>query len=138
MGWFKCIVPSDGVFIVTSNGLCYMQADGTIQCLENFPYSNNFDMVCNDDGTCWILCSAGIYIADSENLIANQEREYPLINSKRGFRASLVANSWMCEEDNYLYLCCDSGVVKVNMKQYDRCRTDPFPCELFGRLFLLF
>lgn len=110
---------SDGVFIVTSNGLCYMQADGTIQCLENFPYSNNFDMVCSDDGTCWILSSAGIYIADSENLIANQEREYPLINSKRGFRASLVANSWMCEEDNYLYLCCDSGVVKVNMKQYD-------------------
>ena len=110
---------SDGVFIVTSNGLCYMQVDGTIQCLDNFPYSNNFDMVCSDDGTCWILSSAGIYIADSDNLIANQEREYPLINSKRGFRASLVANSWMCEEDNYLYLCCDSGVVKVNMKQYD-------------------
>ena len=65
------------------------------------------------------MSSAGIYIADSEKLIANQERKYPLINSKRGFRASLVANSWMCEEDNYLYLCCDSGVVKVNMKQYD-------------------
>ena len=110
---------SNGVFIVTSNGLCHMQADGTIQCLDKFPYSNNFDMVCSDNGACWIMSSAGIYIADSDKLIANQERDFPLINAKRGFRASLVANSWMCEEDNNLYLCCDNGVVKVNMKQYD-------------------
>lgn len=110
---------SDGMYIVTSNGLCYMYPDGTIKNLENFPYSNNFDMICNEDGTCWILSSAGIYIADSKDLIANTRSDYPLINAKRGFRQSLVANSWLYSQGEDLYLCCDSGVVKVNMSQYD-------------------
>lgn len=110
---------SDGVFIVTSNGLCYMSPQGEISRLDNFPYSNNFDMICMQDGTCWILSSAGIYIAESGELIKNTRKDYPLINSKRGFRATLVANAWMYRADNEVYLCCDSGVVHVNMSQYD-------------------
>lgn len=34
-----------GIFIVTSNGICFMNTDGTIQTLENFPYYNNYDIV---------------------------------------------------------------------------------------------
>ena len=44
----------DGVFIVTSNGLCYLSADGKVTILDQFPYSNNYDLICNSDGTCWI------------------------------------------------------------------------------------
>lgn len=110
---------SKGVYIVTSNGLCYMSEDGDIKYLENFPYSNNFDMVCSDDGTCWVMGSAGIYVAETKDLIADKKCDYPLINSKRGFCSSLVANSWICRDGDELYLCCDSGVVKVNMSQYD-------------------
>lgn len=110
---------TEGVFIVTSNGLCYASLDGTIKCLDQFPYSNNYDMICNGDGSCWILSSAGIYVAETAALIANTKREYPLVNAKRGFRSSLTANAWLCREDDDLYLCCDSGVVKINMSQYD-------------------
>lgn len=109
----------DGFFIVTSNGLCYMSADGKITILDQFPYSNNYDMICNRDGTCWILSSAGIYVANAKELVKNVRQEYPLINAKRGFRASLVANSWIGREKDDLYLCCDTGVVKVNMTKYD-------------------
>lgn len=110
---------SDGMYIVTSNGLCYMSPDGAIKALENFSYSNNFDMICDKDGTCWILSSAGIYVADSKDLIADTRLDYPLINAKRGFRESLVANSWLYRQGDELYLCCDSGAVKINMSQYD-------------------
>lgn len=110
---------TDGVFVVTSNGLCYMSSKGDIRSLANFPYSNNYDMVCAEDGTCWILSSAGIYAADTENLLKDEKRDYPLINTKRGLRDSIVANAWGCSDGDELYLCCSSGVVKVNLSQYD-------------------
>ena len=110
---------SDGVFIVTSNGLCYISPNGEIKYLENFPYSNNFDMICDADGISWVMGSAGIYVAETEYLIADAKRDYTLVNSKRGFRSSLTANSWVCREGDDVYLCCDTGVVKVNMSQYD-------------------
>lgn len=110
---------SGGIYIVTSNGLCYRSPDGSIKYLKNFPYSNNFDMICDADGTCWILSSAGIYVAETKDLMADKKTDYLLINAKRGFRSSLVANAWMYREGDELYLCCDSGVVKVNMSQYD-------------------
>lgn len=110
---------TDGVFIVTSKGLCYMSPDGKITALTNFPYSNNYDMVCSHDGACWILGSAGIYVADSSELIRNESRDYSLLNSKKGFRSSLTANAWLCKEDETLYLCCSDGVVKINMSMID-------------------
>lgn len=110
---------TDGVFIVTSNGLCYMYPNEEIIKLDNFPYSNNYDMVCDADGICWILGSAGIYVANTEELIKNERSDYPLLNEKRGFRSSLTANSWLCRDEDDLFLCCDSGVVKINMLQND-------------------
>lgn len=110
---------SDGVFIVTGNGLCYMFSDGEIKSLDQFPYSNNYDMICDEDGTCWILSSAGIYAAEVSDLIENTKNDYPLVDAKRGFRSSLTANAWLCREGDDIYLCCDSGVVKINMSKYD-------------------
>ena len=34
-----------GVFIVTSNGICYMDTEGKIRSLDKFPYYNNYDIV---------------------------------------------------------------------------------------------
>lgn len=107
-----------GVFIVTSNGLCYMYPDGNVKSLNQFPYSNNYDMVC-ENGICWILGSAGIYVAQASDLIADIRSEYPLMDAKRGLRSSLTANAWVCRDDEILYLCCDSGVIKVDMSDYD-------------------
>ena len=111
---------TDGMFIVTSNGLCYMSPDGEIDSLDQFPYSNNYDMICEEDGTCWILGSAGIYVADASDLIGNVKHDYPLVDAKQGFRSSLTANAWLCRDGDIVYLCCDSGVVKVNMSKYDK------------------
>lgn len=108
-----------GIFIVTSNGLCYMSQDGEVKILKNFPYSNNYDIICKEDGTCWILCSAGIYIADADDLVADGKLQYPLLNEKNGFSSTITANSWLYRKKDILYLCCDKGVVKINMEQCD-------------------
>lgn len=110
---------SNGIFVVTSNGLCYLAEDGTVNALNRFPYSNNYDIVCGDSGAIWVLGSAGIYVANSEELIDNQYTDYELLNAKRGLLSSLTANSWNYLENEDLYLCCDNGVVKVNMDAYD-------------------
>ena len=108
-----------GVFIVTSNGLCYMSSNGQIKSLDQFPYSNNYDMVCDEDGTCWVLGSSGIYVAKVSDLLENTKCDYPLVDAKRGFRSSLTANAWLCRDGDQVYLCCDNGVVKINMSKYD-------------------
>lgn len=110
---------SDGMFIVTSNGLCYMSPERKISTLRNFPYSNNFDIICEENGISWILSSAGVYVADTDDLISDVRKDYVLINSKRGFNSSITANSWICRDGEDVYLCCDNGVVKVNLKRYD-------------------
>ena len=40
-----------GVFIVTSNGICYMDTEGKIRSLDKFPYYNNYDIVEGIDHT---------------------------------------------------------------------------------------
>ena len=100
-----------GFFVISSNGLSYSTKDGQIENLDRFPYSNNYDMVIRPDGSCWVLSSAGIYIATVQNLLQNERTDYPLINTKRGFRDTLVANAWMCREGDTLYLCCGTGAV---------------------------
>lgn len=110
---------TDGVFIVTSNGLCYMSSEGEISYLDNFPYSNNYDIIHISGGKVWVLGSAGIYIAESDKLVENISDDYDLINTKRGFKASITANSYSCVNDNSVYICCDTDVVKVDMTDYN-------------------
>ncbi len=109
---------SDGILIVTSNGLCYMDSDGDVSWLDRFPYSNNYDVICRN-GTCWILGSAGIYVAKASDLIRNTRTEYPIMDTKKGLRSSLTANAWLCRDGDELYLCSGTGTIKINMSNYD-------------------
>ncbi len=105
----------DGTFIVTSNGLCYMSADYTVKTLDNFPYFNNYDIWESSDGRLFVLCSAGIYIVDRDELMSGEDVNYTLLDAKTGLTASLTVNSWnTCTDNNYLYISCDTGVYGIN------------------------
>lgn len=110
---------SDGIFIVTSNGLCYLSSDGTVSKLDGFPYSNNFDIIPGKNGNMWVLSSAGVYLSSSDHLIDNEQRDYELLNSRRGLRSSITANSYSYVDGGYIYLCCDDDVVKVRIDDYN-------------------
>ena len=51
---------TEGMFVVTSNSLCYMEPDGSIRVLDKFPYFNNYDIWVKDEDTLFVMSSAGI------------------------------------------------------------------------------
>ena len=84
-----------GVFVVTSNGLCYMNTDETIRTLDNFPYFNNYDIWIKGTDSLFVLSSAGIYTVDRNELLSGKDEiNYDLLDSRRGLNSSLTANSW--------------------------------------------
>lgn len=109
-----------GAFIVTGNGLCYLEETGDIRILDNFPYYNNYDLTEGGNGELFVLSSAGIYVVDKAELLEGKEVSYELLNSKKGLRIALTPNSWNYrdEEDN-LYLAGETGAVRMNLKKYN-------------------
>ncbi len=111
---------TDGVFIVTSNGLCYMDEAGAIRRLDNFPYFNNYDIWAKDKDTLFVMSSAGIYVVDRDELLSDTENiAYDLLDAKRGLNSSLTANSWnYCDSNGDLFLPCDRGVYIIDTVRY--------------------
>lgn len=116
--------PTGGVFVVTSNGLCYLtNQDGvfTSEYLSNFPYSNNYDLLINRDNNIFVLGSAGIFVVNREQLVSKKKLDYEVLDLKKGLRGSLTANSWnYVDEEGNLYLSCDTGCSSLNLYNYDR------------------
>ncbi|MCR4596631.1 MAG: HD domain-containing protein [Lachnospiraceae bacterium] len=111
---------SEGVFLVTSNSLCYLEEDGTIRVLDEFPYFNNYDIWVKDEDTLFVMSSAGIYVVERDELVAGGEIAWELLDARRGLGTSLTANSW-----NYynghgeLFLPCDTGVYIIDVDKYN-------------------
>ena len=110
----------NGVYIVTSNGLCYMDSSWRIRLLENFPYFNNYDVWPDTNGNLFVLGSAGIHVVERDSLLAGKEAlEVTLLDARSGLLNAITANSWnYCDAAGNLYLCCDSGVFRVNLNHY--------------------
>ena len=115
----KC---SDGenILIVTSNGICCMDKDFRIRKLEHFPYFNNYDVWVGPDGKLFVLSSAGIYVVEEADVLADtKDMSYELLDAKSGMTASLTANSWnFMDEKGSLYLSSDTGVFRLDTRSY--------------------
>ncbi len=111
---------SEGVFIVTSNGLCFMDEEGSVRSLDNFPYFNNYDVWAKDDDTLFVMSSAGIYVVDRTDLLSGHAGlSYDLLDSQRGLNSALTANSWnYCDANGDLFLPCDKGVFIIDSASY--------------------
>ena len=111
-----------GLFIVTSNGLCYMDSEGGVRTLDQFPYFNNYDVWLRDEDTLFVMSSAGIYVVDHDELLSDEtDIHYDLLDSRRGLASSLTANSWNHYDagTDSLFLPCDTGVYVINPNGYD-------------------
>lgn len=65
-------VDGKGNFIVTSNGLCYVDSSYHVRLLDNFPYYNNYDIEITGNGKLFVLGSAGIYVVDRIHLLSGE------------------------------------------------------------------
>ena len=112
---------SQGVFIVTSNGLCYMDEEGGIRALDNFPYFNNYDIWAKNENTLYVMSSAGIYVVDREELLSGaKDMGYDLLDARRGLNSAITANSWnYFDGESNLFLPCDTGVYVIDTDRYN-------------------
>ena len=111
---------SDGVFIVTSNSLCYLEPEGNIRVLDDFPYFNNYDIWAKDEDTLFVMSSAGIYVVERDELVNGGDMAWELLDARRGLESSLTANSWNYDNgDGELFLPCDTGVYTIDPDRYN-------------------
>ena len=105
-------------WIITSNSIAYMTEDFEVETIQNFPYSNNFDMVENSKGEMWIIASNGIYVAKVEELLNNEEIYPTYFSIFNGLTSVATANSYSeLTEDGDLYVAGSTGVAKVNIEK---------------------
>ena len=115
---------SEGVFLVTSNSLCYLEPEGageTIRVLDNFPYFNNYDIWVKDQDTLFVMSSAGIYVVERDELVSGGDMAWELLDARRGLGTSLTANSWNWYngQSGELFLPCDTGVYVIDVEKYN-------------------
>ncbi len=111
---------SEGVFLVTSNSLCYLEPDGSVRVLDNFPYFDNYDIWVKDQDTLFVMSSAGIYVVERDELVAGGDMAWELLDARRGLGTSLTANSWNYSDGNgNLFLPCDTGIYSIDVEKYD-------------------
>ena len=110
----------NGVFIVTSNGLCYMDSSCNIRTLDNFPYYNNYDIWIQDTDTLYVTGSSGIYVVNRDDLLSGQESlSYDILDARKGLNSALTANSWnYYDGGGNLFLSCDTGVFIADLDSY--------------------
>ncbi len=108
-----------GMFwIITSNSIGYMKEDYKVTTIDQFPYSNNFDLVENSRDEIWILSSNGIHVVHVDDLLANGEIKPVYFNRDSGLPCVTTANSYSCVDSNgNLYLSGTTGVAKVNIEE---------------------
>ncbi|MDO4804979.1 MAG: SpoIIE family protein phosphatase [Lachnospiraceae bacterium] len=106
----------DLYWIVTSNSIAYMSSDYEITTIQNFPYSNNFDLYENKDDDIWVFSSNGIYVTPAEELLANGEIESVYYGIYSGLTCIPTANSYsdMTRFGN-LYISGTTGVARINV-----------------------
>ena len=113
--------PTGAFYAITSNGINYVDKDFSIHPLTNFPYSNNYDMIVRQDGNIFVLGSAGIFVVTRDELLSGKKVDYILRDLRRGLLGTLTANSWnYIDEENNLYLSCDTGASVLNLDAYDK------------------
>ena len=111
---------SEGVFIVTSNSLCYLSPEGEIMVLDKFPYFNNYDIWVKDEDTLFVMSSAGIYVVERDELVAGGDMGWELLDARRGLGTSLTANSWnYYDGKGDLFLPCDTGIYVIDVEKYN-------------------
>ncbi|MCR5097467.1 MAG: HD domain-containing protein [Lachnospiraceae bacterium] len=110
----------DVYWVITSNSIAYIK-DGKITTVTGFPYANNFDIFFNEHGELWVLSSAGVFVVNADDMIANRDIVYEQLDSESGLPYVTTANSRSYIDDaGMLYISGTAGITMVNIND----RTD--------------
>ncbi len=112
---------TDGTFVLTGGGLCYMNADYSCHEISGFPYYDNLDMIFDEDGTAYVYSSAGIYVTTYDSLMSGGEVDTNLLDTNDGLLSFPTGNAWnYLSDDNILYISCSNGLYSLNLSDYNK------------------
>ena len=107
----------DLLWIITSNSIGYITPDHKITTIKSFPYTNNFDFVQNSKDEMWVFSSNGIYVAQTEEMLRNEEIDPAHFTASNGLFCTSTPNSGSyVAENGDCYLAGNAGVVKMNIE----------------------
>ena len=106
----------DLFWIVTSKSLATMTRDYKVTMLDQFPYSNNFDLYESHNGDMWVLSSNGIYVLPADEILSGEEMKPVHYGRDNGLAYIPTSNSYSeLTEGGDLYISGNAGVTKVNI-----------------------
>ena len=103
----------EGVWLVTGNDIDFLDKDGKITSIANFPSTNNLDLLVMENGDAWVLTGSGIYQTTEESLLRDDEPKYLLFRHMDGVPYEITPNSYQCMTDEMLYVCGSGGVFSL-------------------------
>ena len=108
-------INKDIIWLICSNAIAYLDG-GEVVTVSKFPYSNNFDIYFNNMDEMWVLSGNGIYVANRDDLLNNEDIKYFLYDGRSGLPCIATANSYSHQlDDGTLYISGSTGVASVNI-----------------------
>ena len=102
---------TDGVWVSSSRGLCYISENKTVRMIDKVPPMSFFDILQHKNELV-LLTSSTVIRTDADALLDPAlPFEHVALGRSSGLISSINANSWnLITEDGDLYFCCESGV----------------------------
>ncbi len=108
----------DIYWIITGSSIAFMTPDYRVTTVEDFPFTNNYDIYESSTGYAWIPSSNGIYVASVEEMLENRQINTALYGTSSGLPYLATPNSYSeLTPDGDLYIAAVTGLVRVNIEK---------------------
>ena len=103
----------NGLWLVTGNNLDFLGDDGTVTSIENFPSTNNLDLLIMENGDAWVFTGVGIYQTTEDSLLHDEAPKYLHFRHVDGLPYEVTPNAYHCLTGDLLYVCGSGGVFSL-------------------------
>ena len=103
-------------WIVNGTSLAYLTRDYELHVIDQFPYTNNFDLYRDKEGDMWVLSGNGIYVVPETEMIQNADINPLHFGISDGLPCIATANSYSeLTEDGDFYISGTTGIARINV-----------------------
>ena len=112
------VVPSnrtDGIWVVTGEGICFVDRKNNIEAVTDIPIANSLDLLLNDDKAI-ILAGNGFFEVKEKDLL-KKNATYKYFDKKDGLPIDFTANAGNTIEGGTLYMCGTTGLTSIDLNE---------------------
>lgn len=114
------IVPSknmDGIWVVTGEGICFIDKDGKIRRVTGISVANSLDFLISDDGQAVVLAGNGFFQLKEKDLLKKGKVSYIHYDKRDGLPVDFTANARNSIQNGILYMCGTTGTVSISLNE---------------------